>query len=186
MFRFITPSAHKAHTPIVRSQPLSSAEKGISVGLIITAGAASILALHAISFLAQIIATPIIFGICIGLVIHIALYGPKESIECGKEILHQTPRALEALIKKTPNMLHQAANVAHQITDSTKELSYNGLQYVGSQVNPPSKTPYTVRDVAKGLVVEGRSRLQKAHKKHSPIIRQYVRSGWEFVRDSGN
>jgi hypothetical protein len=179
VLRFIMASGHPANPSIKLSQAPLGIQNGISVGLVVATGTVAILAFQAISFLAQMVATPLIFGICIGLVVHIALNGPKESIECGTEILQKTPRAVEALIKKTPLVLHQ-------IADGTKQLSHTALQEIGSRVNPPSKTPYTLRQVANGLVAEGRSKLEKAHKKHSPLIREYARSSWDFLTTSAN
>ena len=169
MFRLIT-TARESQPP-----PFGVA-KGLSSGVIIASGAVAILALHTISFLAQMIATPIIFGICVGMVTHIALYGPKESIECAKELLQKTLKAIERLIANTPLVLHQIAG-------SAKRISQNALQTIGRRFNPPAKTS-SIRELAKELVLEGRSLAQKAHKKSTPIIRKYVSSSWKFVKDS--
>jgi hypothetical protein len=180
MLRILT-SGSTPSALIEISRPPFGASGALSLGLIIATGAAAILAFHAISFIAQIIATPMIFGIGIGVAVHIALYGPKESVECAKEILAKIPHAIETAIIKTPVILHQMAAM-------TRRHMHMTLQTIGRRVNPPSKTPYTIREVAKGLVVEGRALsqawAQKAHRKSSPIIREYIRSGWEFVKES--
>jgi hypothetical protein len=114
--------------------PLGTTE-GISLGLIIATGAAAILAFHAISFIAQIIATPIIFGIGIGIAVHIVLYGPKESLKCATEILSKAPHAIQMAIAKAPAILEQMAHIAMRLTQ-------RALKYIRNAGHTLPMTPF--------------------------------------------
>ena len=124
--RLVSSAALGIELPACR-KPIGTAS-GISLGLIIVGGAAAILAFHAISFLAQIIATPIILAIGVGVAVHIVLYGPKESLKCATELLEKAPRALQVGLAKAPALLEHTAHVAVRILPKALQRLESGVK----------------------------------------------------------
>ncbi|HEV7737648.1 MAG TPA: hypothetical protein VGO47_09805, partial [Chlamydiales bacterium] len=172
----ITTATHasKEHNPFTNSS--SKVPEGISIGTVVAIGAATIIAFHAIGIIAQLIATPIILGIVLGVSVHIALNGPKESLECAKELIKKIPDVTMKLIKNAPAMMERMGA-------TTLHFAKTSLQYIGSKVNPPSKKPYTIGEVAHGIAREGATLAVEAHKKATPVILKTAKSGVEVVRN---
>ncbi len=172
----ITSANHASKEHNSFTNPSSKLPEGISIGTVVAIGAATIIAFHAIGIIAQLIATPIVLGIVLGVSIHIALNGPKESLECAKEIIKKTPDALMKLLKNAPAMIERMGA-------TTLHCAKASLQYIGSKVNPPSKEPYTIGEVAHGIAREGVALALETHKKASPVILDTVKSSAEIVRN---
>jgi hypothetical protein len=115
---------------------------GISLGLIVAAGAAAILAFHAISFVAQMIATPIILGIGVAVAVHIVLYGPKESLKCATDLLSKAPQTIQTIAIKTPATLEHIAHMAARILPKV----FQSLK-IGAAALPV--TPYVLQALQK-------------------------------------
>jgi hypothetical protein len=137
-----------SHIPALFNAPSKTSRRpigaasGISLGLIIAAGAAAIIAFHAISFLAQMIATPIILGIGIGIAVHIVLYGPKESLKCAVDLLGKAPRAIQTVLTKAPAVLEHIAHIATRILPKA-------LQHVKTRVTALPLTASILQAVEK-------------------------------------
>ena len=163
-----------SQSPSKVSEGMSS--EAMSLGMVVAMGAATIIAFHAIGLIAQMIVTPLVLGITIGVAVHISLYGPKESLECATEILKKIPDAMKRFITNAPVMMEQLGSATLRCTKAS-------LQYVGSKVNPPSNKPYTMGEVAHGLAKEGATLAVEAHKKASPVIIETAKSSAEIVRN---
>jgi len=166
--------ANKEHNPF--NSP-SKIPEGISIGTVLAIGAATIIAFNAIGIIAQLIATPIVLGIVLGVSVHIAINGPKESLECAKEIIKKIPDATMKLIQNAPAMIERMGAI-------TLHCARASLQYIGSKVNPPAKEPYTIGEVAHGIAREGVALAIETHKKASPVILDTAKSGIEVVRNN--
>lgn len=155
---------------------LGKTTEGISLGLVATITAVAIASFYGLGFLAQMIATPIFFGIATGVAIHIVLYGPKESMECVERLLGKIPSAAEAIVEKAPVVFEQLRNLAVQ-------MAHRALQYIGSKVNPPSTEPYTLGEVASGLGREGVNAAHATYQKVSPIAIESGKKGVQYVQE---
>jgi hypothetical protein len=171
----IKAAIHTSKEPNLFPNSPSKLSEGISLGMVVAIGAATIIAFHAIGIIAQMIVTPLVFGIALGVAVHIVLYGPKESLECAKELIKKIPDATMKLIKNAPALIERMG-------DTTLRCAKASLQYIGSKVNQPSSAPYTIGEVAHGLAKEGTTLAIEAHKKASPVILEAAKSGVEIVR----
>ena len=166
--------ASKEHNPFTDSS--SKLPEGISIGTVVAIGAAAFIAFHALGIIAQMITTPILVGIVLGIAVHIAINGPKESLECATELMKKIPDATMKLIKNAPAMIERMGA-------TTLRCAKASLQYIGSKVNPPSKTPYTIEEVAHGIAREGAALAVEAHKKATPVIFKTSKSVVKIVRN---
>jgi len=150
--------------------------KGVSIGVVAAAAVAAVIAFHAIGFVAQMIFTPIVCGIAIGIAGHIIVKGPKESIECAKQLAGSMANTAKDLARKTPAALEKMGEFGVR---SAKDA----LQFVGRKVCPPSDVPYTVSQVAKGLAIEGGVQARNAYRAAKPVVIKGVKKGAELTKE---
>jgi hypothetical protein len=149
---------------------------GINPKFVLTAGAVAAVFFYTIGFVLRMLVTPLIFVSAAVILAHI-LVRPEKSQLIAKNLMKQTPEAIRSAIKNFPDALKKTYDISLRIYHAS-------LQYVGNKILPPSKSPYTLNEVASGIGTTGVTLAKETYDTVRPKVVDCLESGLKFTENT--
>jgi hypothetical protein len=172
MFEFISNKLHKETLP---ATPVKQQE--INPKMILTAAAVGTACLYALTYLVELLISPLLLLASTFILAHI-WFRPEKSLLIAQDVLHQTPAAIKSAIQNFPDFFKKTCEISHRIYHAS-------LQSIGNRViGKPKEEAHTLTEVTVGLATQGIQYAKDTYQTLRPQVVESIESGLEYTEQA--